>query len=64
MELIQDPVRQEPEADPEAWISPVSDRLVAMDGWSQDEAASLLLSLGGLTRQGQAERRLYRWFSL
>jgi hypothetical protein len=29
VDLIQDPVSQEPEADPEAWISPVSDRLVA-----------------------------------
>jgi hypothetical protein len=29
VDLIEDPVRQEPESDPEAWISPVSDRLVA-----------------------------------
>ena len=87
VELIQDPVRQEPEADPEAWISPVSDRLVAalgsadearlaraaeawvateeMDGWSRDDAASLLVTLGELSRRGQAEqRRVYRWFSL
>ena len=37
VDLIQDPVRQEPESDPEAWISPVSDRLVAALG-SADEA--------------------------
>jgi hypothetical protein len=28
VDLIQDPVRQEPESDPEAWIAPASDRLV------------------------------------
>jgi hypothetical protein len=87
VELIQDPVRQEPEADPEAWISPLSDRLVTalgsadearlagaagpwvateeMEGWTRDEAASLLAALGDLCRRGQAERRqVYRWFSL
>jgi hypothetical protein len=87
VDLIQDPVRQEPEADPEAWISPMSDRLVAalgsadearlagaaeawvateeMDGWSRDDASSLLVALGALCRRGQAEeRRVYRWFSL
>jgi hypothetical protein len=87
VELIQDPVRQDPEDDPEAWISPVSDRLVAalgsadqarlagaaeewvateeMDGWSRDDATSLLVTLGELSRRGQAERRrVYRWFSL
>jgi hypothetical protein len=37
VELIQDPVRQEPEDDPEAWIAPVSDRLVAAVG-SADQA--------------------------
>jgi hypothetical protein len=87
VDLIQDPVRQQPEADPEAWISPVSDRLVAalgsadearlagaaedwvateeMDGWSRDDAASLLVTLGALSRAGQDQRRrVYRWFSL
>ena len=29
VDLIQEPVRQEPADQPEAWISPVSDRLVA-----------------------------------
>jgi hypothetical protein len=37
VDLIQGPIRQEPESDPEAWISPVSDRLVAALA-SADEA--------------------------
>jgi hypothetical protein len=34
-------------------------------GWSQDEAANLLVLLGELCRRAQTEqRRVYRWTSL
>jgi hypothetical protein len=89
LDLIQEPVRQDPESDPSAWIAPVSDRLVTAlaatdepalrraadawsqteemqaSGWTQSDAADLLVDLSDFCRRAQTEgRRVYRWFSL
>jgi hypothetical protein len=89
IDLIEDPLRQEPEGDPEAWISPVSERLATAlvaaederlraaasawaeteemqaNGWSQHDAAELLLALRSFCREAQTDgRRIYRWFAL